>query len=105
MAHPRRPINLWLLWTFAGITLSTDLLHGAEKPLRQAIDAEIRAAWQRQKITPAARAGDPAFLRRVYLDLVGTIPTYDETRHFLESKEANKREKLIDKLLADPRFA
>jgi hypothetical protein len=87
------------------VTLAPTALQASEKPLRQVIDAETRAAWQRQNITPADRAGDSAFLRRVYLDLVGTIPTYDETRRFLESKEANKREKLIDKLLADPRFA
>ncbi len=39
------------------------------------------------------------------MDLVGTIPTYDEAKAFLEDRDATKREKLIDKLLADPRFA
>src|SRR5262249_43804414 len=39
------------------------------------------------------------------LDLIGVIPTYAETVAFLESKDPAKREKLIDTLLADPRFA
>ncbi len=76
-----------------------------EKPLREVIDAEVRAAWQKQKITPAGKADDAVFLRRIYLDLVGDIPTYDEARQFLADADPRKREKLIDRLLADPRFA
>ncbi len=80
-------------------------LHAQDKKMRAVIDAEIGAAWKREKITPAARAEDAAFLRRVYLDLVGTIPTYDEAAQFLHSDDRDKREKLVDALLADPRFA
>ena len=78
---------------------------GAETPLRQVIDAELQAAWKREKVTPAGRADDATFLRRVYLDLVGTIPTADEATAFLDDTDPDKREKLIDRLLADPRFA
>src|SRR5437763_338243 len=74
-------------------------------PLRSVIDGSILAAWQREKITPAPRADDTEFLRRLYLDLVGTIPMYYEAKSFLDDGDAGKREKLIDKLLADPRFA
>jgi hypothetical protein len=76
-----------------------------QKPLREVIDTEIRAQWQKDKIAPAAKADDATFLRRVYLDLVGDIPTYDEAKRFLEDTDAQKRRKLIDRLLADPRFA
>jgi hypothetical protein len=76
-----------------------------EKPLRQVIDAAVQAAWQKQEITPAKRSSDAEFLRRVFLDLVGSIPTYEETVAFLDSNGADKREQLIDRLLADPRFA
>ena len=75
------------------------------KPLRQVIDSEIKSAWQKEKITPAGRTGDTTFQRRIYLDLVGVIPTYEEAASFLKDTDAKKREKLIDKLLADPRFA
>ncbi len=44
----------------------------------------MKAVWQREKITPAGRADDTTFLRRIYIDLVGTIPTIDETRQFLK---------------------
>ncbi len=80
-------------------------LRADDKPLRQIIDAEVKGAWQREKITPAPKADDAAFLRRVYIDLIGTIPTYEETTAFLKEQASAKRELLIDKLLADPRFA
>lgn len=80
-------------------------LWAEEKPLRAVIDAEVQAVWQREKIQPARLAEDPAFLRRVFLDLVGTIPTLEETKQFLQDGDPKKREKTIDNLLADPRFA
>jgi hypothetical protein len=78
---------------------------GADRPLRQVVDAEVKASWARQNITPASRSADSTFLRRVYLDLVGVIPSYAETVAFLKDTDPQKREKLIDRLLADPRFA
>ncbi len=77
----------------------------AETPLRDVIDARVRQAWTKAKVTPAKPATDSEFLRRIYLDLAGSVPTYEETVAFLDSKDTSKRDKLIDKLLADPRFA
>lgn len=48
---------------------------------------------------------DAEFLRRVYLDLGGTIPSADVARAFLGDKDANKRAKLIDQLLASPDYS
>jgi hypothetical protein len=87
------------------VSLSTTSLHADELSLRQIIDAELKAAWQRENVTPAPRSDDAAFLRRVYLDLVGTIPTGEETAQFLKDEDKDKRSKLIDRLLDDPRFA
>jgi hypothetical protein len=78
---------------------------GADPPLRDLIDAHVQQAWKKEKVTPARPATDSEFLRRIHLDLVGSVPTYEETIAFLDSKDAAKRDKLIDKLLADPRFA
>ena len=78
---------------------------GAEKSLRQAIDHEIQAGWTKAKVKPAEPGSDTVFLRRVYLDLVGVIPSYEETTRFLKDTNPDKRENLIDQLLADPRFA
>src|SRR5262249_30392745 len=88
------------LSALAGLTAQAQ-----ERPLRQIIDGEVRAAWQREKITPAGPAADATFLRRVYLDLVGTIPTRQEAQQFLQDTAPDRRAKLIDRLLDDPRFA
>ncbi|MBM3980028.1 MAG: DUF1549 domain-containing protein [Planctomycetes bacterium] len=77
----------------------------ADEPLRAVIDRELSAEWKKQNVAPAAKSTDAEFLRRVYLDLVGTSPTYDETTKFLADPDNKKREKLIDTLIADPRFA
>lgn len=76
-----------------------------DERLRDAIDREIRAGWAKEKITAPGRSSDSVFLRRVHLDLVGMIPTYEDATAFLKDADPKKREKLIDKLLADPRFA
>ncbi len=77
----------------------------AEEPLHRVIDAELKAGWTKAKVAPSKLSTDAEFLRRVSLDLVGVIPDYEETIAFLDSKEADKRDKLIEKLLDDPRFA
>lgn len=77
----------------------------ADEPLRQIIDREIRASWESQKLTPTARTSDAQFLRRVSLDLIGAIPTHEEVVAFLADESPEKRSQLIDRLLADPRYA
>ena len=72
--------------------------------LAKLIDQEINKRLAAEKVKSSGIADDAEFLRRVYLDLVGTIPTAEKTRAFLDSKDANKRAKVIDELLADPRF-
>jgi len=84
------------------------LLPGAarcEPLLRDVIDARVGEAWQREKIQPSGPAGDGEFLRRVYLDLTGTIPDYETAASFLDDGDRQKREKLIDRLLDSPQFA
>jgi hypothetical protein len=105
MRSPRHATPWFLLILAAGTVASPGWLYAQDKPLRQLIDAELRGAWQREKITPASKADDSAFLRRVHLDLAGTIPTAEETRRFLNDPDPARRSKLIDCLLADPRFA
>ncbi|MST00827.1 MAG: DUF1549 domain-containing protein, partial [Pedosphaera sp.] len=46
--------------------------------LSATIDREIKAGWSKEKLTPPARSSDAVFLRRIYLDLVGMIPGYEE---------------------------
>ncbi len=96
-------------WLLALVVVATwgsrpTLGEAADEPLRAVIDREVAATWKKQNIAPAAKSTDAEFLRRVYIDLVGTAPTYDETVKFLADTDTKKREKVIDKLLADSRF-
>jgi len=77
----------------------------AETPLRETIDQRLADAWQKNGATPAEPADDATFLRRVYLDLAGIIPTHEVARAFLDDADPQKRSKLIDRLLDDPRYA
>ncbi|MCH7727604.1 MAG: DUF1549 domain-containing protein [Planctomycetes bacterium] len=98
------PSRLLLLIGVVAVCVSPAVGRGEDR-LREAIDRHVKAALQAKQITPAEPSSDAEFLRRVYLDLVGTIPTFDEAVAFLDDKADDKREKLIDRLLDDPRFA
>ena len=69
------------------------------------IDKLIRDDWARLKLKPTRKTTDQEFLRRVYLDIAGRIPNYQEAQSFLDSKDPKKRSKLIDKLLDGPGYA
>jgi len=69
------------------------------------IDDEIFGTMVRDGINWTAASGDVEFLRRVTLDLTGEIPTPDAVKAFLADTSANKREKVIDQLLASDAFA
>lgn len=69
------------------------------------IDERVLGRLQQLGITPARVCSDGVFLRRVYLDLIGTLPSADEAREFLEDVDPDKRRKLIDRLLDRDEFA
>ena len=64
------------------------------------IDALLAAHWKANGLKANALASDEVFVRRVYLDVIGRIPTAREAAAFLDAKEADKRTRLIDLLLA-----
>lgn len=68
------------------------------------IDTWISAKMKRDGVNPTAIAGDEEFLRRVYLDLTGTIPTASEVLAFLADTRSDKRARKIDDLLASDAF-
>jgi hypothetical protein len=74
-------------------------------PRQNFIDGHAWAKLQQLRITPSAPAGDATFHRRAFLDVIGRLPTPDETRAFLADTDPKKREKLIDALLARPEYA
>jgi hypothetical protein len=72
--------------------------------LAKLIDQEINKRIKADGAKSTGLCSDEEFIRRVHLDLVGVIPTADRVLDFLNSKDPQKRAKLIDELLADPRF-
>lgn len=90
--------------SFVGLLAASSFASAGEAPLRDIIDAQVKKAWQAEKIVPAARASDEVFVRRIFLDLVGVVPSHEETTAFLKDADPNKRARLIDKLLEDPRY-
>ena len=68
------------------------------------IDDHILAKLRKLNIVPSGLSGDAEFLRRVCLDLTGTLPPPARVREFLASKNPRKREQLIDALLDSPEF-
>jgi hypothetical protein len=76
-----------------------------DAPLHELIDQHIDAALAVGKIPAADAASDAEFLRRVTLDLTGTIPTSAVARAFIQNAEPLKRQQLIDQLLDSEMFA
>ena len=67
---------------------------------RNFIDDAIFGSMDQAGVPPAAETSDAEFLRRVYLDLIGRIPTSDQAAGFLNDPNPDKRNALIDSLLA-----
>ena len=68
------------------------------------IDHHLANGWRAAKVQPAAPASDAEFLRRVYLDLAGRVPSVAEARRFLADRRPDRRTRLIDELLDGPRY-
>ncbi len=74
-------------------------------PEQNFIDGLVWNKLERLGIPPSGLASDAEFLRRVSIDTIGTLPTPDEVRAFLENKSPDKRAKLIDRLLERDEYA
>jgi hypothetical protein len=69
------------------------------------IDQLVFERLQRLGIQPAGVCSDSVFVRRAYLDVIGTLPTMHEAREFLADQDPDKRRALIDRLLSREEFA
>ncbi|HEX3151842.1 MAG TPA: DUF1549 domain-containing protein, partial [Gemmataceae bacterium] len=68
------------------------------------LDALIDRKLTEAGIAPSPPADDAEFLRRVYLDIIGVIPSAATTRAFLADSNTDKRARVVDQLFADPQF-
>lgn len=69
------------------------------------IDEFVFAKLKKLRVAPAELCSDTNFLRRSYLDIVGTVPTIAEAEAFLTDTAPDKREKLVDQLIQRPEFS
>jgi hypothetical protein len=78
---------------------SADLTPGCK------IDELVFARLKELGVEPAYICSDGVFVRRAYLDVIGTLPTAEEAKEFIEDPDENKRRALIDRLLERSEFA
>ncbi|MDP6444078.1 MAG: DUF1553 domain-containing protein [Pirellulaceae bacterium] len=76
----------------------------ANAPRRNFIDELGVKQLQRMNLEPSPRSSDAEFLRRVFIDTIGVLPTVEEARQFLADNDPHKRDKLIEKLLGREEF-
>lgn len=69
------------------------------------IDEHVWTLLERLRLQPSDAAPDHTFLRRAYIDAIGRMPTVEEARAFLHDASADKRERLVDDLLARGEYA
>lgn len=82
----------------AALPQKTDLTDAEKVKRKEEIDREMLMC------VPNEMTNDNQFLRRIYVDVAGRIPTYDEAEAFLNDRAPNKRALLIDKLLDSEAF-
>lgn len=65
------------------------------------INELIKAGWQAQGLQPSPTATDGEWCRRIYLDLLGRIPSVDELERFMNDRTPQKKQNLVNRLLSD----
>jgi hypothetical protein len=74
-------------------------------PENNFIDGLVYRKLRKLNVLPSEMCDDADYLRRAYLDIIGTLPTADEARRFLADKRADRRARLVDELLGRPEYA
>lgn len=69
------------------------------------INEEVRAVWSDYGIRPSPEEIDTKWLRRVYLDVIGRVPSVDEINEFARDRSRDRKRKIVDKLLNDEKYA
>ncbi|MBI3412265.1 MAG: DUF1553 domain-containing protein [Planctomycetes bacterium] len=68
------------------------------------VDRSTHKKWQELGVVPSDLCSDEQFIRRVSLDITGTLPTPDQVKKFLADSDPQKRDKLVDHLLETPEY-
>ena len=98
-----RTLVVFILVALSSPVAAEELLP-PDRPIPDVIDHYIGLKLKQASVTPAPQADDATLVRRLTLDLAGRIPTPAEAHAYVESKDADKRPKLIDRLMASPDY-
>ncbi|TWU39100.1 hypothetical protein Q31b_41830 [Novipirellula aureliae] len=93
-----------LLSCFGFLAVSNSNANDTVKSQVERINDAIEQGWSDYEIRPAPVANDAVWCRRVYLDILGRIPTLEELNEFLAIRGTDNRAKLIQTLLYDDRY-
>ena len=72
---------------------------------RNYVDELMLRKWKKLGIAPSPRSTDEAFIRRAFLDAIGTLPTPEEVTAFVADSAPDKRDRLVDRILERPEYA
>lgn len=72
---------------------------------RNYVDELVARRWKEMGLVPSGPVSDAGFIRRVYLDVLGTLPSPEEVRAFLASSDPDRRARLVDSVLSRPEYA
>lgn len=103
-------ITAWYLSTISAAVVTSPFENKltaevfSQAPRRNFIDDLVLEKLASLKLPPSPRSSDAEFLRRVFLDTIGTLPTAAEARAFLDDSSPQKRDRLIESLLNRPEF-
>lgn len=78
---------------------------GSVETLDDRIDGPVLRKLKMLNIEPSGLCSDSVYVRRIYLDVIGVLPTVDETRRFLADRNPTRRARLVDELLSRPEYA
>jgi hypothetical protein len=110
MGYGEGAVTAWYLSRIAIATISAPYDNKvapsvfSKAPRRNFIDDLVLEKLKALNVPPSPRSTDAEFIRRAFLDTIGTLPTAQETRDFLTSKSAKKRDELIESLLRRPEY-
>jgi len=91
--------------TFRGVVPRPGDAPKFDFPPQTVVDQHTATKWRELGISPSELATEEQFLRRVYLDVTGTLPSVGVVSQYLADPSKTKRDTLIDKLLESPEYS
>lgn len=87
-----------------GVSCGIQAVRGEQSGQVARINDQVRVAWKSRGLKPAEEAPDGIWARRLYLDLIGRVPTLAELQAYLQTPARSRRTWLVDELLSSKRY-